>query len=816
MSAPKLYLDTETCGLYGMPVLLQYAVEDGPIVLVDLWKQPIGDTLRLIEWICEHTVVGFNLVFDWFQLVKLYTVFRLCPADWIPEQHIDEIALREAEGRDGPCIKPAGALDLMLHSRKGPYQSLMDRKPIRIRRVPTIVAYRLRDELERRIKIDELYFAGRPNPDAPKWAVHDRKTRKGDTCEVFKDVVLKFRPAGGLKYLAEHALKQKPRYHYKDVEPPKTWYPAELGFAPFATAVGDPEQGWLQRRNLPGVKKEDKENPTKFAWPAVIGKFIEHWATRTDARDYASDDIRYTRLLDQYFGYPAPNDDDSTLAIMVAAVRWHGFAIDVPAMETLRDRTLAIIAACPVNVNQHSVVRQRVTALLDPMEQLAVKIETSADKKTLERITKIPAIEAEEPCYCGSGCPRCNHTGVLQPGPHPAAVFAQQVLDTRMMLKEKELYDKLLVAGRFHASFVVVGTKSNRMSGTDRLNPQGIKRSKEVRKTFTLSWGNYVLSGGDFDAYEISLADARYGDPIMRADLMSTIKIHGLFGTQLWAPMTYEEVMASDGSAIKDFYSLAKSGVFALLYGGDDGTLVRNLGATPENALAACMWFVTRYPVVGEKRAQTERDFCSITQPGGRGTVMLWADPSEYSETFLGFRRYFTLENTIVKELFRLASNTPREWRELEGRIFRTDRLQTPAGATSSALYGACRSIQSANRRAAENNTIQSPGGQITKAVQRKIWDRQPAGVHEFVVAPLNVHDEIDVVCHPDVVDEVAEIVRTSVESFRPQVPLIGMTWNKRMLNWAEKKGGEDPVKISWKNHAPAGNADSQQAPQAA
>ena len=37
---PKLYLDTETCGLHSMMVLLQYAVEDGPITLHEVWRRP--------------------------------------------------------------------------------------------------------------------------------------------------------------------------------------------------------------------------------------------------------------------------------------------------------------------------------------------------------------------------------------------------------------------------------------------------------------------------------------------------------------------------------------------------------------------------------------------------------------------------------------------------------------------------------------------------------------------------------------------------------------------------------------------------------
>jgi hypothetical protein len=98
--------------------------------------------------------------------------------------------------------------------------------------------------------------------------------------------------------------------------------------------------------------------------------------------------------------------------------------------------------------------------------------------------------------------------------------------------------------------------------------------------------------------------------------------------------------------------------------------------------------------------------------------------------------------------------------------------------------------------RAAANHEIQSPGGAITKTVQRAIWDLQPVGVHELIVAPLNVHDELQCVTHPDCVTQVTEKVRDTVESFRLQVPLIGMTWFEEMANWAEKKGGAKPVEM--------------------
>ena len=124
----KLYIDSETVGLHGFPVLLQHAEDEGPISLHEVWRRPIRETLALIEWTCQHTVVGFNLSFDWFHIAKTYTVFRLADPDWIPAEHVNEIALLEPKGQNGPCVKPVCALDLMLHSRKGPYQSLMARE----------------------------------------------------------------------------------------------------------------------------------------------------------------------------------------------------------------------------------------------------------------------------------------------------------------------------------------------------------------------------------------------------------------------------------------------------------------------------------------------------------------------------------------------------------------------------------------------------------------------------------------------------------------------------------------------------------------
>ena len=850
----KVYLDTETCGLHSMMVLLQYAEEDGPIVLHEVWRRPVHETLRLIEWLCEHTVVGFNIAFDWFHIVKVYTIFRLCDPNWIPQEHIDEIALLEPKGQDGPCVKPVCALDLMLHSRKGPYQSLMAREDIRIKRVPSALAYALAAELEGRVQLDNIYFARSADPNAPKWQVFDRKDRYGDLDTDFKDVVLRFNPAGGLKFLAEHAMGFKPKFHFKDVEPPTTWRPYELGYAPTALAVSSPEKKWevwgkkkgkikvavpeppvVLGLSLDDEHDDDEVVPKRakpkagedallgHAWPGVIAKHIEHWATRADAREYANDDIVYTRALDEHFGYPTPGDNDSILACMVPVVRWHGFEINKTGMGELLAKAQAVVANSPVNINKPGEVRAYVTAAMDSTE--AIVLEESTKKSNLEAVTnwEIAAVEPCGRCEGTPGCVRCNGAGTLQPGKHPAAVRSKTILDVKIAAKEVELYKKLLLAGKFHASFVVIGTLSSRMAGADGLNPQGIKHAKDVRKMFPLFWEAMLLCGGDFDSFEVTIADAVYNDPALRKDLttkgpcpkcagsgidkksnkpcgecettgLTPQKLHALFGMAL-SGLSYADVINSSGTE-NDWYDKGKRGVFALVYGGDWNTLVQKLGVTEVRAKAAYADFVKRYPGIDKARKKTFDAFCSMRQPAGIGSAVVWASPAEYIETFLGFRRYFSLENKICKALFDLARNVPKNWRACKVKVVRRDRVQTAGGAVASALYGAAFQMQAANMRAAANHEIQSPGAEITKSVQRRLWDLQPAGIHPLRLAPLNVHDELMVVAMPAIVHDITANVREAVESYRGHVPLIGMTWFEAMDNWAEKKGGAAPVKI--------------------
>lgn len=775
----NIFLDTETCGLHGLPVIAQFAIDDGEIIIWEFWKNTLEENKTFIEKVCQYNLIGFNLSFDWFQIYKMYTtvleLLKLYPGDTVLEDiPFQETADAEERGRDCEVtIKPKAAFDLMLHARKTEFQVTMDRDDIRIRRVPTSLAYQLAEELDRRIIFDDILFAKSRN--SQRFTVQDCRNLDNTVNPDFKDILLKFKPSTALKVLAKFVLKEQDILLHDEVSISPKLYPREYGYAPFANAV----------KRCP-VGKTDKQRFRIGPWPDVIKYHISHWARDEKARQYATADVDYTRKLYKHFGSPAVSDDDSELAIMVACVRWRGFAIDLDGIRELREDALKLRLQTPTAARQ---VKKWLYLDLSPTEIAILenksKIGSSTGKVILQEIAKWRD--------------------------HPAGEKARMVLEARFAEKEVQLYDKLLAAGRFHADLNVIGALSSRMSGRGGVNAQGINRAKKVRKQFPLAFGGLKLVGGDFAGFEVVLADAAYNDPALRRDLLTcercrkgtqvefksgikkcpkcdsskTMKIHGIFGTACWPDMTYDEIVISSGSK-DDRYTKAKSGLFALIYGGMSYTLQSRLGVGKEEADAAYDNFIKMYKGVGRARTKIGNRFASMRQPGGIGSRVVWHDPDSYVESLLGFRRYFLLENKVCKALFELAESPPQEWNDIKVRVQRRDRTQTASGAVRSALFGAAFGIQGQNVRAAMNHEIQSSGAGITKHLQRKIWDIQPSGVHTWLVQPLNVHDEILTPTHPDVVPKVAKVVYDTVESFRGRVPLIEMEWGE-MGTWADK-----------------------------
>ena len=809
----RVYLDCETCGFYGVPVIVQYALDDGPIQIHEFWRTPMGVTMDLIENVfCKNIVVGFNLAFDWFHIQKIYNIFEAYGApDVVPLDIIDDIAEYESRARDGSCVKPESALDLMLYAKKTDLQITMDRGDIRVRRVPSVLAHELAKVLDHKITLDPILFAGRKNKFMPKFTVYDIKQTDGTVHPCLSDVVLKFRPSAALKAIAEHKLGVDAATRFDEISIDKRYYPEEYGYAPIHMAKAVKEKG-----------KRSRSAGRTERWPKVLHHHISHWAYNELARKYAEDDIKYTRGLDTLWGYPRHGDDDSVLACSVASCRWKGYRTDEDKLRKLISeyQERQKFPTAPGRVKEY------IREACNPIEWAATKLETSTKKIVLQEL----ANEWTD---------------------HEAGKRAKNVLDARTAQKKIEVLLKLLSAGRFHPSFKVIGALSGRMSGADGLNPQGIDKTKEVRGCFPLAFDGEVLLGGDMQSFEISIAAADYSDPKLTAALMTcekcniqieigdrgkkvckpciarqmgcehprcpkcnlpgdpraeknkktgeievsyycyecmgaeTKSFHALFAMGFWPHMTYEEIMATKGTS-NPIYNYAKNAAFATLYGAQAAKIAATLGLDVDTAQEGFLRFWRTYEVAGRKRRAVETSFATLYNNDTSGRIFR-KQAADSIESLLGFKRYFTLENYLIGCLYELANDPPSAWLKLKAKIIRSKRgEQTVGNALRSALYGAAFATQNGIIRQAANHRIQSTGAGITKATQVAIWGVQPSGANPWRVRPMNIHDEIQCPTHPDYVDQVTEVVYAAVEKFRPQVPLIGIDFG-RLNSWADK-----------------------------
>ncbi len=795
----NIFLDTETCGYHGPIVLLQYAKDDGPIEMHSVWELHVNEVLEHLEYISRNAVTGFNLAFDWFHIIQMYTTLRVYKDRGYSLNLLDieSYADCEEEARDYCCIRPAAACDIMLQARQTHYQSLMDRNNIYIRKVPRQIAPLLMQWLNVNLPFDPIYFERMLDHDQHGcWRIQERKDKD------FVNIYVRFAPSTRLKALAKHALGVEDPILLHDIQLDDYWHPLELGYAPFANAITR-----LSKWTKKGKKKFFGK--WKGSWPSRIEKHIEYWGYHPRARQYASDDVDYTRRLYYHFGSPEPGDVDSDLACMVGAVRWKGFKVDIAGIQNLLDTAKQSLEYEPGKYTPKASTAAR-RWIADCMEEAdRAALPESTDKEALKELmtwTDLPEVVRR----------------------------ATLVSKARKAGKEIEVYEKLLLAGRFHASFKVIGTLSSRMAGADGLNAQGIKRTKEVRRCFPLSFDNMILCGGDFDGFEVTIADAVYDEPKLRKELQETVdcifcegtgkysssccqckgvgckscqvakdqgicskcngkgtekkKIHATFGTFIYEGETYASIRISDGNKENDMYNPSKSGLFVWLFAGTEYSFVKNLGIPAERASKGLRSFENYFPNVGLRRAEAMQVFSPLSQPDGIGTQVFWKDCPDGVETLLGFRRYFSLEYQIMRVLFRLAQEPPKEWKSYISEVVRTDRTQTSIGALQSACYSAAFGIQGKIKRVAINHPIQGTGAQITKGLEHALWVKhQPVGPHKWMVVPMNIHDEIECPCDPSIIDDVEKTVNQRIEEYKEVIPLLSMGWKKGMTSWADK-----------------------------
>lgn len=785
-------LDSETLGLCGPMVLLQFQRPGEEITLYEVWKEPVGRTLDLFEELMGEDLVMFNAAFDHFQMCKIATMWTLfaeqfgrdCVPNtlWWSPRMLGEI--EKAARNVDLTLRPRGIYDLQLWAQRGPYQMCMERDPITIRRLPELVATQLCNYLNDNVKFDRILFAKKANPDGPQWSVVESTNRRKEPIPGLYDVKCIFHPSVSLKTLVGHlGLIKGEAAKFEDVGAPFSMMPVEMPFAPYALAFENIEGDMNDDRGLTPWTMVKDFLVRKYNTKAILDKLalpfygtwlhygpeqIKFWSENERAREYASDDIVFTKRLWEHAGSPEFNDDDSVLATSVASARWKGFAIDNDGFKNLEAENVAKITPVPF-FQKTAQCLQFLKEVMDPQE--AATLGKQTDKNFLEKLENKAGGEL-------------GHR-------------ARLIMDARRAKKELELIWKLLIADRMHASFRVVGALSSRMSGSDGLNPMGIKRDKYIREKFPLAFPGFTAVGGDFAAFEVVLYIAVSKDKKLESDVLTEVinpktglkekqKIHALFGTHCFPHMSYWEIVNN-----KDIYTRSKSGLFALIYGGNHRTLENRLSISESAAQNAYDGFLAAYPEARAERLRIEDEYSPVKESeDGR---YIWTGFKPDVESLFGFKRRFDQVEFPAEEiLFHIMMNLPHEITRIEGEFMRhpdmeNPRLQNVSGLVMSALLGTCFGIQGAVQRQSNNHQIQSSGAQITKKLQRRIWDLQPIGLRPWVVQPMQVHDEILVVTRDEYVSSIERIKEELLDEMRSVVPLIDIEWMNHLRTWADK-----------------------------
>jgi hypothetical protein len=448
---------------------------------------------------------------------------------------------------------------------------------------------------------------------------------------------------------------------------------------------------------------------------------------------------------------------------------WRGATLSVPLIGRQREEVKVSLESNPItkiiNINSPAQVVNYLKSVATPLEALAV---TGSSKEVMATLVELPSL----------------------------VLPVTQIIKARADSKKLELYNKLML-GKLHVMYKIVGTKSNRSSGGSEdyitskgsVNPQGIQKGSAIRKCFTFRHEGEESSGGDFDSFEVGIAEAVYQDEGLRSELRLGKKIHALFGSAMYN-MTYEAVLATSEIGHNDpngFYSRAKTGFFASLYGAEAYKLSQSMWLEEDECREGLDRFKARYPGIAKAKERIAKAHSAMVQSEGEGTAIIWNEPKLYAESLLGFRRYFTLEYGIIRKLFELASDLPEELKAPGVIVTRRDRIQTGGGAVRSALYGAAFGLQAGILRQVGNHEIQSTGGEITKNLQGKIWEKQPCGIGQWKVMVFNFHDELQVTTIPELTLAVRDMVNEYVASMKSLIPFIGMTWKVNINDWSEK-----------------------------
>lgn len=252
------------------------------------------------------------------------------------------------------------------------------------------------------------------------------------------------------------------------------------------------------------------------------------------------------------------------------------------------------------------------------------------------------------------------------------------------------------ISGRIHTEFLDMGTATGRLSSGNPINLQNIPNAPGYRESF-IARPDYVWLSHDYSQQEFRLTGAVTGEPKIIEAYQQGADMH-----TATASIIYNKPL-KDIEKKERF--VGKTANFAILYGGTEYTLGKNLGLSQEKALEILEDFKRGFPV-----------FTAFKEAAENMIIKLG-----FSTTKLGRRRYMT-----PKPLYQTANEYVR-W---------------------------------VNRQKREgfNHIIQGGAADITKIAMVNIYNKNPFG-DKFRLL-IQVHDELDSEAHKSIWEDAREFVK--------------------------------------------------------
>lgn len=743
----KLWLDTESVGLCGNSKLIQYAVDDGPVQLIPLyrgWERngAVVENLRKLEGILrssETLFVGYNASFDTFALYKLYHQLSGLPLD----------------SPDRP-IRPFGCrvLDLqvpaMLNSPLAPFAFSRNRTRsiARVRRIP-------------RVAMD---------------AVASRVT----------DALRPMVPEHFNLHLGVSAVPER-----KDLVTLSWTVEGSVGLKPLMKEYGIPTLNLAEVWPLPDRKDE------KPWLPYPDSPVYEELESKCEAvmRDpeapfwrYSALDVLYLRVLYKKLGRPEP-DHHSECTHAVAFTRYHGFGLD----QTVLDASIAVYRARAVGLQRElahidlNSAPKRLAALqaLDPL--------IGASNK---RVLKIIA-DSESPAASLA-------SKLLEYGPaHQRLIQLEKVKECRTGRAHPDLRVMGSKTGR------MAGTAGLNWQGIgqaeefriedvegfeDDLEEDESKTEAEIEEELN-EWEVVKKIGlraalltpcvGDWAQFEVCLGAAVYEDPAIEEDIERGNDAHAMIASlmhpkALEKGLTHDQIKAgyeSGDPLCKKIRKESKPGTFGLQYFCQAKKLQDIFGVSLEDAQKALDRYYDRYKGFAAYRRRIDAETTTAdTQRWNPDSVSRMADTVT---DFTGYKMSWAFEKAVADTLWRLGCKGIRTGHF--GTLVRQKEKgsQTIDQSVKSALLGGALAIQQAVARQRGNAGVQAPGANLNKMLQAECW--------RVLRCPMiSCHDELVFGVYQFHLGTLEKIVHKFEDKWRAVAKHLRFDF-KRVSRWSEK-----------------------------